>query len=83
MEAGWHKILDTGAATDYIGVGIFSFWQHIAAVPAPPAKPTIGYDWYRGFIQLLIDGHMRGNSRPDTAPGLTHDRNQTSPGGTK
>ena len=26
-------------------------------MPAAPAKPVIIYDWYRGFIQFLIDAH--------------------------
>jgi thiosulfate dehydrogenase (quinone) large subunit len=59
VDAGWHKILDTGAKTNYIidGSGLLAFWQRIAAVPASPAKPVILYDWYRGFIQFLIDNH--------------------------
>jgi thiosulfate dehydrogenase [quinone] large subunit len=59
VEAGWHKISDVGAKTNYIidGQGILAFWNHIAAVPVAPAKPVISYDWYRGFIQLLIDNH--------------------------
>jgi thiosulfate dehydrogenase (quinone) large subunit len=59
VEAGWHKISDVGAKTNYIidGQGILAFWNRIAAVPAAPAKPVISYDWYRGFIQLLIDNH--------------------------
>ena len=62
LDAGWHKIQDTGAATNYIydGKGIYAFWQRIAAVPAAPAKPTITYDWYRAFIQWLIDIHAEG-----------------------
>jgi thiosulfate dehydrogenase (quinone) large subunit len=62
LDAGWHKIQDTGAATNYIydGKGIYAFWQRIAAVPAAPAKPTITYDWYRGFIQWLVDLHAEG-----------------------
>jgi thiosulfate dehydrogenase [quinone] large subunit len=32
-----------------------SFWNRIAAIPAAPGKPVVTYDWYRGFIQLLID----------------------------
>jgi thiosulfate dehydrogenase [quinone] large subunit len=59
LDAGWHKITDVGAKTNYIidGSGILAFWQRIAAVPAAPAKPVITYDWYRGFIQFLIDNH--------------------------
>jgi thiosulfate dehydrogenase [quinone] large subunit len=59
LEAGWHKVQDTTAAGNYIidGAGILAFWKRIAAIPAAPAKPTITYDWYRGFIQWLIDVH--------------------------
>ena len=62
LDAGWHKIIDTGAKTNYIidGAGIVGFWQRIAAVPAAPAKSPITYDWYRGFIQLLIENHWEG-----------------------
>jgi thiosulfate dehydrogenase [quinone] large subunit len=59
LDAGWHKVIDTGAKTNYMidGSGILAFWQRIVAVPPPPARPTITYDWYRGFIQFLIDSH--------------------------
>jgi len=62
LEAGWHKIQDTGAATNYIydGRGILAFWTNITKVPAAPAKPAITYDWYRGFIQFLIDNNAQG-----------------------
>jgi thiosulfate dehydrogenase (quinone) large subunit len=62
LDAGWHKIIETGAKTNYIidGQGILAFWQRIAAIPAAPAKPAITYDWYRGFIQFLIDNHAEG-----------------------
>ena len=62
LDAGWHKVSDTGAATNYIinGNGILAFWQRIAAIPAAPAKPVITYDWYRSFIQFLVDNHAQG-----------------------
>ena len=31
------------------------FWERAVVVPEPPARPLIGYDWYRSFIQGLID----------------------------
>lgn len=60
LEAGWHKVQDTTAAGNYIldGAGILAFWKRIAAIPAAPAKPAITFDWYRGFIQFLIDNHL-------------------------
>jgi thiosulfate dehydrogenase (quinone) large subunit len=59
LEAGLHKVLDTGATTNYIinGGGLLAFWQRIAAIPVAPAKPVITYDWYRSFIQFMIDSH--------------------------
>jgi thiosulfate dehydrogenase (quinone) large subunit len=62
LEAGWHKIQEVGATTNYIydGAGILAFWNRIAAIPPAPAKPAITFDWYRGFIQFLIDSHAQG-----------------------
>jgi thiosulfate dehydrogenase (quinone) large subunit len=59
LEAGLHKVLDTGATSNYIinGAGLLSFWQRIAAIPASPAKPVITYDWYRSYIQFMVDNH--------------------------
>lgn len=62
LDAGWHKIIDTGAKTNYIidGAGIYAFWQRIAAVPVAPAKPVITYDWYSNFIQFMVSNHWEG-----------------------
>ena len=62
LDAGWHKVIDTGAKTNYIidGAGIYAFWQRIAATPVAPAKPVITYDWYNGFIQFLVTSHWEG-----------------------
>jgi thiosulfate dehydrogenase (quinone) large subunit len=62
LEAGWHKVQDSTATGNYIydGAGILAFWKRIAAIPAAPAKPVITYDWYRGFIQFMIDNHWEG-----------------------
>jgi thiosulfate dehydrogenase [quinone] large subunit len=58
LEAGWHKVETVGPGNYIVdGAGILAFWTRIAAIPAAPAKPVITYDWYRGFIQLLIDNH--------------------------
>lgn len=62
LDAGWHKIIDTGAKTNYIidGAGMYAFWQRIAAIPAAPAKPLITYDWYNNFIQFMVNNHWEG-----------------------
>jgi thiosulfate dehydrogenase [quinone] large subunit len=62
LDAGWHKVIDTGAKTNYIidGAGIYAFWQRIAATPVAPAKPVITYDWYSTFIQFMVTNHWEG-----------------------
>ena len=62
LDAGWHKIIDTGAKTNYIidGAGMLAFWQRITAIPAAPAKPLITYDWYNNFIQFMVNNHWEG-----------------------
>jgi len=31
------------------------FWQRSVAIPEAPAKPLIAFDWYRSFLQMLLD----------------------------
>jgi len=54
LEAGLHKVTDpTWMVT---GEALKGFWQRAVQVPAPPARPPITFDWYRAFIQALLDG---------------------------
>ncbi len=51
-EAGSHKIqtpewFETGTALQ-------AFWQKAVAIPAT-GKPPIAYDWYRDFLELLLN----------------------------
>jgi thiosulfate dehydrogenase [quinone] large subunit len=52
LNAGWHKLQDPG----WMGTGdkILGFWTG-ALGDAPNGKPIIVFDWYRGFIQFLVD----------------------------
>ena len=54
LEAGWHKVTDPGWVET--GKSLQAFWARVAAVPVAPAKPAITYDWYRSFLQMLLDG---------------------------
>ncbi len=53
LQAGWHKLQDPAWMVD--GTGIRGFWQRALAVNN--GKPVITYDWYRDFIQLLVDSN--------------------------
>jgi thiosulfate dehydrogenase [quinone] large subunit len=54
LEAGWHKFNDPAWMVD--GTGILGFWTR-ALGNAPNGKPVITYDWYRTFIQVLVDSN--------------------------
>jgi thiosulfate dehydrogenase (quinone) large subunit len=54
LEAGWHKFNDPAWMVD--GTGILGFWTR-ALGNAPNGKPVITYDWYRTFIQFLVDSN--------------------------
>ena len=53
VEASTHKLSDPGWTET--GVALKAFWVNIVKVPPDVAKPVITYDWYRGFIQFLLD----------------------------
>ena len=54
LTSGWGK-LTGGKWLDGTGSTILAFWQSAVKVPDAPARPPITYDWYRGFLQVLID----------------------------
>jgi thiosulfate dehydrogenase (quinone) large subunit len=56
LEAGWAK-LNTAAWVNGSGAGILGFWK--GALVTDP-KPVITYDWYRSFIQFLVDSNAAG-----------------------
>ena len=53
LTAGWHKLSGGGWIDG--GTALQGFWTKAAAIPAAPAKPAITYDWYRSFIQFMLD----------------------------
>ena len=56
LEAGWHKV--SGAGWLDGGTALQGYWQHAVAIPAQGAgSPAITYDWYRTFLQTLLDNH--------------------------
>lgn len=53
IQAGLHKV-GVEAWTGN-GAALKGFWERAVQVPAPPARPAIAFDWYRSFIQYLLD----------------------------
>jgi len=53
IEAGLHKV-GVEAWTGN-GMALKGFWERAIQVPPPPARPPIAFDWYRSFIQYLLD----------------------------
>ena len=52
LEAGWHKL--TGEGWTDGGAALLGYWQNAVAIPEE-GRPPISYEWYRSFIQMLID----------------------------
>ncbi len=53
IEAGLHKLQDP--AWMDTGLALKGFWINAAKIPAPPAKASITFDWYRSILQFLLD----------------------------
>jgi thiosulfate dehydrogenase (quinone) large subunit len=58
LTAGWHKFT-TPAWMDGSGAGIVGFWKG-ALGTTPTGAPIITFDWYRGFLQFLVDTNSAG-----------------------
>ena len=54
LEAGWHKVTDPAWVGADAGTALTGFWERAVATPEG-GRPPITYDWYRSFIQLLLD----------------------------
>lgn len=55
LHAGWHKVAGDGWINQD-GAALQGFWQRIVQVPTQ-GSPPIAYDWYRNFIQFMLDHH--------------------------
>lgn len=58
LTAGWHKV--TNPAWMSGGSALKGYWEKAVMIPAPPARPAISYDWFRAFLQALLDGEHYG-----------------------
>jgi uncharacterized membrane protein YphA (DoxX/SURF4 family) len=55
LKSGLGKITNP-AWTDGTGRGLLSFWN-TALTPTAHGGSAITYDWYRSYLQLLVDNH--------------------------
>ena len=53
IEAGWHKVTDPEWTQG--GVALRAYWERAAQIPEQ-GRPPITYEWYRDFIQFLLNG---------------------------
>ena len=53
LEAGWHKLTGEGWVDG--GAALLGYWERAVAIPEAPARPPISFEWYRTFLQFLID----------------------------
>ena len=54
LEAGWHKFTGTGWIDG--GAALAGYWKAAVAIPDPTqGRPAITYEWYRSFLQVLLD----------------------------
>ncbi len=56
LNSGLHKIVDENWQD---GTALAGFWGRIVEVPEQ-GRPAITYDWYRSFIEILVDGGHEG-----------------------
>lgn len=52
VDAGWHKV--TNPAWVQTGEALKGFWTGAVAIPEG-GRPAIAFDWYRSFIQFLLN----------------------------
>jgi thiosulfate dehydrogenase (quinone) large subunit len=54
LIAGWEKLTGTGWVDG--GSALLGYWKGAVAIPQT-GRPAISFDWYRSFLQILIDNH--------------------------
>src|SRR5215204_5575103 len=52
LSAGWHKVTDPEWTQS--GAALQAYWQRAAAIPES-GRPAITYDWFRQFLQYMLD----------------------------
>jgi thiosulfate dehydrogenase [quinone] large subunit len=54
LNSGIGKLSNPGWTVT--GEALKGFWTNAVKIPEAPARPAIAFDWYRTFIQSMLDG---------------------------
>ena len=57
LLAGWEKLTSHGWI-DGGGASLLGYWKGAVAIPQT-GHPSITFEWYRSFLQILIDNHAQ------------------------
>jgi thiosulfate dehydrogenase (quinone) large subunit len=57
LEAGWEKLTGHGWVDG--GASLLAYWQNAVKIPQT-GRPPITFEWYRTFLQWLIDNGAQG-----------------------
>ncbi len=55
LQSGLGKL--SNPAWTVTGEALQGFWTRAVAIPEAPARPAIAFDWYRAFLQGLLDSN--------------------------
>lgn len=54
LASGLGKLSNPGWVST--GDVLRAFWERAIAIPSPPARPPIAFNWYRDFLSILLEG---------------------------
>ena len=54
LTSGWGKV--SNPAWMQTGEALRGFWERAIQIPDAPGRPAIAFNWYRSFIQALLEG---------------------------
>jgi thiosulfate dehydrogenase [quinone] large subunit len=54
LESGWGKLQNPEWTTG--GAALRAYWERAVAIPEAPARPSITFEWYRDFLNVLLNG---------------------------
>lgn len=53
INSGWGKI--GNPAWTQTGEALKGFWERAIVIPEAPARPAIAFNWYRAFIEFMLE----------------------------